>query len=77
MLLLLVAARSDDSSPVNGGNDGNGDNTCINYTSFLHYAGSVDIPDLAYGVVVSGNYAYVADGDSGLQVAPIQCSSGP
>ena len=30
--------------------------------------GSYDTPGQAYGVFVSGNYAFVADGDSGLQI---------
>ncbi len=33
--------------------------------------GSVDTPDYAYGVYISGSYAYVAAGDSGLQVVDI------
>jgi hypothetical protein len=35
--------------------------------------GSVDTPDYALGVAVSGSYAYVADGDSGLHILPTQC----
>ena len=30
------------------------------------HVGSYDTSNLAYGVAVSGNYAYVADGDAGL-----------
>jgi hypothetical protein len=34
-------------------------------------AGSYDTPDLAYGVAISGDYAYVGDGSSGLQVIQV------
>jgi hypothetical protein len=45
---------------------------CIDYRDYLHWAGSADTPGAAHGVAVSGTYAYIADGDSGLQV--IDCS---
>lgn len=46
---------------------------CIDYGDYLHWAGSVDTPNFAYGVAVSGTHAYVANSSSGLQVAPTQC----
>ena len=39
--------------------------------------GSVDTPGYAYGVAVSGTYAYVADCDSGLQVIDITNPASP
>ena len=33
--------------------------------------GSVDMPSAVSGVAVSGSYAYVADGSSGLQVVDV------
>ncbi len=44
---------------------------CIDYGDYLHWAGSVDTPNFAYGVAVSGTHAYVADYLSGLQVIDI------
>ena len=45
----------------------------------VEYAGSYDIPGEAwsYGVAISGDYAYVADGDSGLYVIDIRDPSNP
>ena len=39
--------------------------------------GSYDTPDYAEGIMVSGNYAYVADGDSGLQIINISNPESP
>ncbi len=39
--------------------------------------GTADTPIVARGVAVSGNYAYVADGSSGIQVIDISSSSNP
>jgi hypothetical protein len=39
--------------------------------------GSFDTPGLAWGVAVSGNYAYVVDGGSGLRVVNITNPSSP
>lgn len=41
------------------------------------YKGSYDTPDRAYGVCISGKYAYVADGDSGLRIIDISNPSVP
>jgi hypothetical protein len=41
------------------------------------FKGSYDTPDQARGVVISGNYAYVADCDSGLQIIDISDPSNP
>jgi hypothetical protein len=45
---------------------------CIDYGGDqIHWVGGVDTPGEAQGMVVSGNYSYVADGESGLQVVDI------
>jgi hypothetical protein len=41
------------------------------------FKGSYDTPGDAYGVILSGNYAYVADQDSGLQIIDIRNPSNP
>jgi len=43
----------------------------------LTLAGSYDTPDRAYGVAIAGDYAYVADGYSGLQVIDISDPTAP
>ena len=43
----------------------------------IQFVGSYDTPDDAHGVFVSGNYAYVADGSSGLQIINIANPSSP
>ena len=35
--------------------------------------GSVDTPGMANGVAISGDFAYIADGSAGLQIAWRQC----
>jgi len=40
-------------------------------------AGSYDTPDLAFGVYVSNNYAYVADYEAGLQIIDISNPASP
>ncbi len=50
---------------------------CIDYGDYLHWVGSVDTPGSAYGVAVGGNYAYVADHASGLQVIDITNPDSP
>ncbi len=70
LVCFLPASCSDDSSPV--GPDGI-DGDCIDYGDYLHITGSVDTPDLARGVTVSGDYACIADGRSCLQIAHRQC----
>ena len=78
MLLFLVASCSDDPTiPTNGTNGTDGGKPCINYADFLHIAGSVDTPGDARGVIVSGNYVYVADSGSGLQVIDITTPASP
>jgi len=74
LFLFMVASCSDKSSPVSpngGGSD------CINYEDYLHIAGSCDTPGYAYGVAVSGDYAYVADHGYGLQVIDISTPGTP
>lgn len=39
---------------------------CLEYRDFLPCVGAVDTPGEAQGVAVTGNYAYVADGNGGL-----------
>jgi hypothetical protein len=41
------------------------------------FKGSYNTPGTAYGVVLSGNYAYVADGSSGLQIIEISDPASP
>jgi hypothetical protein len=43
----------------------------------LSYTGSYDTPGFAYGVYVSGSYAYVADTNSGLQIINVSNPSNP
>jgi hypothetical protein len=43
----------------------------------VEFVGSYDTPDVAMGVFVSGNYAYIADFNSGLQVINISNPSNP
>ena len=47
------------------------------HPSSPHLIGSCDTPGDAYGVAISGTCAYVADGDSGLQVIDISTPSSP
>ena len=75
LLLFLAVSCGDNSSPV--GPDGGGDGDCINYEDYLHIVGSCDTPSEAYGVAVSGDYAYVADVYSGLQVIDIGTPGSP
>jgi len=44
-----------------------------NSEDYLHMAGFCDTPGNAFGVAVSGDYAYVSDYRSGLQVLNRQC----
>ena len=46
---------------------------CIDYGDYLHWVGSVGTHGLPDGVAVSGNYAYVADYNSGLHILSAQC----
>ena len=72
LFLFLAASCSDESSPV--GPDGD-DGDCIYYEDYLHIAGSCDTPGAAWGVAVSGSFAYVANSDSGLHILPTQCAA--
>jgi hypothetical protein len=49
----------------------------ISDPAFPTIVGSVDTPDDAWSVVVSGNHAYVADSHSGLQVVEISDPTSP
>ena len=40
---------------------------CIDYSEYVHLAGSVDTPGLALGVAVAGSHAYIADGEKYLK----------
>ena len=44
---------------------------------FPPIVGSVDTPDSAGGVAISGSYAYIADHESGLQIADISDATAP
>ncbi|MBU1950372.1 MAG: hypothetical protein KJ927_16775, partial [Candidatus Eisenbacteria bacterium] len=50
---------------------------CIDYRDYIHWVGCVDTPGDAWGVAVSGFYAYVADDYSGLQVIDITNPQSP
>jgi len=50
---------------------------CIDYGEYLHCVGAVDTPGAADGVAVAATYAYLADGDSGLQVVDISEPESP
>jgi hypothetical protein len=44
---------------------------CINYEDHAHWAGGLDTPGEALDISITGSYALVADGPSGLQVMDI------
>ncbi|MDP6419274.1 MAG: hypothetical protein QGG80_07440, partial [Candidatus Krumholzibacteria bacterium] len=50
---------------------------CLDYSEFAHIEGSVDTPGYAYVVAISGNYAYVADHSSGLQIVDVSDPATP
>src|SRR6185436_5713403 len=50
---------------------------CIDYHDYLHWVGTVKTPSVCYGVDVSGSYAYVAEGDAGLQVIDVTDPAAP
>src|SRR5689334_5599236 len=50
---------------------------CIDYAEHLRLAASLRLPDEARGVAFGGGYAFVADGDSGLQVVDISSPANP
>jgi len=70
LLLFLPVSCSDESSPIlpNGV-----DSDCINYKDYLHIAGFCDTPGQAFDVALSGDYAYLAGGISGLWIVMRQC----
>ncbi|MEW6041214.1 MAG: hypothetical protein AB1633_06800, partial [Elusimicrobiota bacterium] len=49
----------------------------IHMSYALEWTGYYDTPGFACGVAISGNYAYVADWDSGLQVIDIANPASP
>ena len=50
---------------------------CIDYGNHLQWVGGVETPGDAYGLAVSGSYAYIADADSGLQVVDLSNPAAP
>ncbi|MFH1843494.1 MAG: hypothetical protein ABIF77_09845, partial [bacterium] len=50
---------------------------CIDYGDYVHWVGGVDTPGDAYGVAVQGDFAYVGDEESGLQVIDISTPESP
>jgi len=50
---------------------------CIDYGDYLHWVGGADTPGDANRVAVSGNHAYVADRESGLQVIDVTNPASP
>jgi hypothetical protein len=73
-LFLTVSCGDDESSPVSPDKKSS---NCIHYDNYLHIAGTYDTPGTALGAAVSGNYAFIADGTSGLQVADISTPALP
>src|SRR4029453_2925862 len=45
--------------------------TCTYYGQYLHWEQSLDTPDWAGGIATPGDFAYVADGASGLRIMDI------
>ncbi len=50
---------------------------CIDYAGYLHMIGHVDAPGYGEAVALDGNYAYIADDDSGLVVADVSNPAAP
>lgn len=50
---------------------------CLDYGDYLHWVGKVDTPSPAFGVAVTGNYAYVVDEVGGLLVIDISVPESP
>ena len=50
---------------------------CLDYVAHMHWRGGLDTPGTCNGVAVSGNIAYLADGDAGLQVVDITYPASP
>jgi hypothetical protein len=44
---------------------------CTYYDQHLHWEQGLDTPDWAAGIATAGNFAYVADGESGLRILDI------
>jgi hypothetical protein len=51
--------------------------TCLDYTTYLRLAGAIDTPHVARGIAVSGGFAYVASGDSGLAILDLAIPEAP
>lgn len=60
LAIAFFSACSEDKSPANS-----------EHPQGLFYVGRYNTPDQAMGVIVSGNYAYVADHNSGMQIINI------
>ena len=60
-----------------GGSGGGGEAPPVNKAPKPAIVGSCDTPGSAYGVYISGAYAYVADGASGLQVISVSNPASP
>ena len=50
---------------------------CVDYGEYLHWVGSADTPEEARDVAILGNYAYVANAGSALQVIDISDPQNP
>jgi hypothetical protein len=74
IVMLLTASCSEESSPTGTGGV---EHACIDYSDYLHVAGSCETPANARGTVVLDGYAYVADGASGLQIIDVSDPSSP
>ncbi|WP_319524035.1 hypothetical protein [uncultured Desulfosarcina sp.] len=67
---------------VSGSASGNADDEGLRildayYAGNIGYEGFVETPGQAYGVFVDGDYAYVADGDQGLQIIDVSDKASP
>ena len=75
LFLFLTVSCSDDPDPVSIIEPR--DTDCVNYQNYLHIAGYYDTRYSAYGIAVSGAYAYVASDLYGLEVLDISSPSSP
>src|SRR5262245_4833744 len=50
---------------------------CVDYHDYLHWVGRVDTQGACQTLVVSGSYAYVANGFAGLEVLDISNPGSP
>ena len=51
--------------------------TCTYYEQYLHWEQTLDTPDWAGSIATAGNFAYVADGASGLRILDISDPEAP